>query len=541
MDLRQENSEFTRENFDSLLDQNRDILNQNTRLSKENERLAAEQTQSLEKIVWLQQNLKATEEKLNWLIEQARLNQYRQFSNKSEVGKSLQLELAFDELAKDEAENNGGEVAKESSTETIIYTRNKKSVGRRIDTSKLSREVVVYDLSEAEKSCAKCGQELKQFGEDRSEQLEYIPAQVKVIEHVVPKYKYSCKCCDTVRSASKPDTPLPKSMAGASLITEVIIKKYQHHLPWYRQSQIFAQDGLDIPANTICNWFMQAGEVLEPLRLELKEQLKHTNNLQADETPVKVLKENTKSYMWGYHSLEPNNRFILFEYNESRSGKVASDNLKDYQGILQTDGYAGYNNLRSKGIISIGCWAHCRRHFADVIKISNKAGKAHEVIKWINKLYQIESIAKEQNLDFAKRKELRQKEAPPILDKLKQILTNSSPASKSALGKAINYALNQWEHLIRYIDYGEAEIDNNLIENQIRPFAVGKKNWLFLGNERAAHTASFFYSLIQSCRINNIDPKKYLIYVLKQANRMRRKEVNPKELLPQFIDKNLLV
>jgi transposase len=245
MDLRQENSSFTRENFNIL-------LNQNAQLFAENKHLKL--------------NLETAEKKLNWLTEQIRLSKHRQFSNKSECGKFLQLELAFDELAEGgvdgvedaEAEAEPAE-GLSAGTETITYTRKKKAVGRRIDTSKLSREIIVHDLSESEKSCAKCGKELKRFGEDRSEQLEYIPAQVKVIEHVVPKYKYSCKCCDTVKFAPKPETPLPKSMAGASLITEVIIKKYQHHLPWYRQSQIFAQDGLDIPANTICNWFMQRG------------------------------------------------------------------------------------------------------------------------------------------------------------------------------------------------------------------------------------------------------------------------------------------
>ena len=288
-------------------------------------------------------------------------------------------------------------------------------------------------------------------------------------------------------------------MATPSLIAEVIIKKYEHHLPWYRQSQIFAQDGLDIPANTIGNWFLQSGEVVAPLGIALKDQINNTRVLQADETPVKVLENNIRGYMWGYHSLQPNNRFVLFEYNDSRSGKVASYNLEKYSGILQTDGYSGYNELRSRSnVISIGCWAHCRRYFTDVIKISSSNGKAHEVVKWISKLYQIESTAREQDLSFAARRELRQTQAPPILRKIHELLTNTVPPPKSALGKAISYALNHWEYLTRYLEYGEAEIDNNLMENLIRPFAVGKKNWLFLGNVEAAKTAALFYSLLQA-------------------------------------------
>jgi transposase len=441
MELRQENHSFSHENFVFL-------LNQNTRLFEENKQLVEKTTQ-------LQQNLEAAEKKLEYFIEQIRLSKQRQFGSKSESSGSLQLEFVFDET--DTEEDEAVETEDLSSTETITYTRKKKTVGRKIDTSKLPREVIVHDLSAEEKCCGKCGSQLEKFGEDKSEQLEYIPAQIKVIEHVCSKY--TCRSCEDVKTASKPEMPLQKSMAAPSLIAEVIIKKYEHHLPWYRQSKIFAQDGIDIPANTICNWFLQAGEALEPLSVVLKEQLNHTNILQADETPVKVLQNNIRGYMWGYHSLQPENRFILFEYNDSRSGKVVSDDLKNYQGILQTDGYSGYNNLRSKDdIISIGCWAHCRRYFADVVKISGSAGKAHEVMKWISKLYQIESKAREQGLDFAARKKLRQIQAPPILQKIHELLTKSISMPKGALGKAIAYALNHWEYLVRYVDYGEAEI-----------------------------------------------------------------------------------
>jgi transposase len=514
-----ENHNFTKENFPLLLDLNSKLA---------------------EEIKKLQAKIKSLEDQISWYAEQLQLNKIKKFGKTSEASGQLSLDFSqiFDETIEEESvEEEEEEIL---ATETISYTRKKKSVGRKIDTSKLPREVIVHDLPEDEKHCKNCGNELKKFGEDKSEQLEYIPAQVKVIEHVCPKY--TCRCSETVKSATKPEMPFPKSMATPSLIAEVIIKKYEHHLPWYRQAKIFAQDGLDIPANTICNWFLQAGEVLEPLNLALKKQLDNINIIQADETPVKVLKDNIRGYMWGYHSLQPDNRFILFEYNESRSGKVAADMLKNFQGILQTDGYGGYNNLRSKtGIIGLGCWAHCRRHFADVVKLTNSNGKAHEIIKWIAKLYQIESAAREQGLDFAARQRLRQTQAPPILKEIHERLIKTISPSKSALGKAITYALNHWEYLVKYVDYGEAEIDNNLIENQIRPFAIGKKNWLFIGNERAAKTAAFFYSLSQSCRLNGIDPRKYLIYVLSETGRMRRNEIDPQNLLPQFIDKTLLV
>jgi transposase len=509
--MRYENHSYTPENIALLVEKN-------SILSKENSELKA--------------NLEVTEKKLAWFIEQFKLGKQRQFGRKNESGEYLQLELVFDEEA-------AAEITEEA-TETISYTRKKKTIGRKIDTSKLPREQIIHDLTEEEKHCNQCGGQLEKFGEDRSERLEHIPAQLKVIEYICSKY--TCRCCETVKTAAKPEMPIAKCMATPSLITEVIIKKFEHHLPWYRQAKIFAQEGVDIPANTICNWYLQAGEVLDPLNTGLKKELNNTNVLQTDETPVKVLQDNIKGYMWCYYSCKPENRFILFDYNDSRSGSVVTDNLKDYKGILQTDGYGGYNAMRAKeGVVNLGCWAHCRRKFAEVIKISSSAGKAHEVMKWVNKLYQIEKQAKEQNLSFAERKQLRQNQAPPILEKIYTLVTQSAAPPKSTLGGAITYTLNQWKYLTRYIDYGEAEIDNNLVENQIRPFALGRKNWLFLGNERSAKTAAFFYSLIQTCRMNNIDPRKYLIYVLSQVGNMRREKISSSSLLPQFIDKTLLV
>jgi len=479
----------------------------------------------------LEQELAESQKRNQWFEEQIKLGKQRQFGKKTEAN-LLQLSLLFDGL-----EEIPEEKPNPPKVQTITYNRC-YSQGRRIDTSKLERERVVHDLTTEEKTCKCCGKELEKIGEDISEQLEYIPASVKVIEHVCPKY--TCRLCSTVSMAHKPEVPIAKCLAAASLITEVIISKYDHHLPLYRQAKIFLQDGIDIPANTLGNWIMQAGTLLLPLQKALWQQLDQVNILQADETPVTLLSMKKQGYMWAYHSLVKQNRFILFEYNNSRSGEVVNKRLANYRGYLQSDGYGGYNKIRAKQeVIPIGCWAHCRRHFADVIKICG-SGKAQEAINYIHQLYEIERNAKE--LDFTERRKMRKEQAKPILQDLKLWLeqTEHEVPPQSTIGKAIAYARSQWSYLAAYAEYGEPEIDNNLVENQIRPFAIGRKNWLFIGNEKSANIASLLYSLIQTCKLNDINPRAYLIYVLNQVHKLRRYQIDPVTLLPQFIDKKLL-
>lgn len=475
----------------------------------------------------------ALEKEINWLKEQFKLSQQRNFGRSSENSQTLQMEIIFNE--------DGGitEPTEKEDVEHISYTRRKnKTCGRKLDTSKLPREQQLHDLQADEKICS-CGCQLKKIGEDISEQIERIPEQFKVIEHVRPKY--ACPRCETIKTAPKPECPIPKCMATSGFIADVIIKKYDHHLPLYRQSKILLQAGLDIPDNTLGNWVMGSAEILIPLGEALQQQFEKIRILQADETPVKVLKPDKEGYLWAYHSCEPGNRFIFFEFSLTRSGENVNRRLKDYQGLLQSDGYSGYNGQRKKpGIIHVGCWDHARRKFAEVIKIngSNKTGKAGEMLEIINKLYEIEREVKDKS--FMERKMLRQEKAKSLLELIYSKLKKINAPPQSALGKAVQYALNQWPYLSNYIDYGEAEISNCWIENQIRPFALGRKNWLFVGNELSANKSALLYSLIQTCKLNQINPRHYLMYVLNQVHRMRRKEIDPETLLPQFIDKKIL-
>jgi transposase len=470
---------------------------------------------------------------LEWFKQQFKLASQRQFGKSSEATESMNLSLFDEAMSDDKSDCSDGS----NQSETITYTRKKKSVGRQFDVSKFPKEQKIYDLDESEKTCG-CGLPLEEAGKDTSFQVDYIPETFKVIEHIA--LKYCCRPCDTIKSAKKPESAIPKCMATPCFVAEVITKKYEQHLPLYRQSKIFANQGANIPDNTLGNWVMRAAEALFPLRDASKKQIPHVHMMQADETKIKTIKPNKEGYFWGYHSCDPGNRFILFEYSPSRAALVPNTTLKDFSGILQTDGYSGYNDLRDKSsVINLGCWDHARRKFTDVIKVADKTkqGKASQLLLLINQLYDVERHTKE--WAFPDRKDYRQEKAKPVLDLIYEEALNINAPPKSLLGVAITYLSNQWKFLIKYIDHGESPISNIWIENQIRPFALGRRNWLFSGTPESANKAALLYGTIQSCHLNNINAKAYLQYVLTQAPAMRRGDVDPTSLLPQFIDKSI--
>jgi transposase len=458
------------------------------------------------------------------LEEKIKLLNQKQFGKSSESYKSIDLELVFDDV--DLTESPKEEAPSEKETITVESFKRKKTVG----------EIITHDLSESEKICACCQSPLNYIGDDVSEKIELVPAIVKVVEHITKKY--ACNTCKSAISAKKSDDVIPKCMAGTSLLSEVIISKYQYHTPLYRQSKILLHAGIDIPDNTLGNWVMKLGDALQPLRDAFIELISKTRTLQADETPIKVLSDNKKSYMWAFHSCDPGERFVLYEYDLTRAASVPDRILGEFKGILQTDGYGGYNIQRvNTSIISIGCFAHARRKFTDVIKVTATkiSGKAHQGLSFIDKLYRIERKARDEKLSHVKRHELRQKEALPILSKMKAWLDKSisTVAPKSAIGKAIAYSLNQWSYLEAYTHHGEVEIDNNLVENLIRPFALGRKNWLFVGNERGGAAAGIIYSLIQTCILNGFNTREYFNAILPLLPKVRKGEIAATSLLPQ--------
>jgi transposase len=461
------------------------------------------------------------------LKELLRLQQAGLFGKKSEVSSSLNPPIPS------VVEPTEPQLATVKSHTRIVPPRGK----RQLNTEQLPRYRVTHELSDAQKICECCGNALQPAGQEKSEQLEIIPVQYCVVEHV--RLKYSCRSCQSIVSAPKPLAPLPKALAGASLLTDVVLDKYQYHLPLYRQSKIMQSHGMAISDKTLANWVMAAGEVLLPIYEALWVILK-SRYLQVDETPVKVLETNKKGYVWAYFAPNVGKGLVAFEFSLTREARVANERLKDFKGLLQTDAYKGYDALRQRpDIIGFGCLSHARRKFSEVIKISgDQQGIAAQVIDRLKPLYALEARLREKQASHRTRKHLRQRIARPILKELHTWLSSiqSQVLPKSKLGQAIAYTLKQWPYLIAYLRHGMAEIDTNYVENKIRDIALGRKNWLFIGNHNCGKIHALWYSLIISAVINEINPRVYIHYLLTQVHQLRRGLVDPISLLPDRIN-----
>ena len=451
----------------------------------------------------------ALKQKYSHMLEQFKLAQQRKFSRSSESN-VLQLDLQFDEAEAVPVEA----LPEEENTISITYTRSKPK--RSTLPENLPREVIEYDIEESEKICA-CGCLKQRIGEEVTEQLEVIPAQVKVIAHVRPKW--ACNQCDAgVSIAPMPALFLHKSMAAPGLVAQTIVSKYQDHLPLYRQEKIWERMGITIPRNTASGWIIAASEICMPMRDAIISMLRASNYIQADETPVQVMgelerKNTSTSYMWVYRDARPDKKVILFDYRETRQALWPKEILNGFKGYLQTDGYNGYDWVDSRpDMIHLGCMAHARRPFAELVKLAKTTGKSHQAVAYFQKLYAIEKKARDEKYTPEQRYQLRLDKAAPILlemkDWLEQSLRHAVPQSK--LGNALVYMQQRWQELNNYLLDGILDIDNNGAENQIRPFALGRKNWLFSASPRGAHASALFYSLIATAVANDWNPFDYL-------------------------------
>jgi transposase len=486
--------------------------------NEENQKLRALQQQSEVEIDCLK-------EEVARLKEQLQLAQLRQFGKRTET-------------------NNPPVEPEARQISVCAHTRKggKKSCGRLIDTSQMLRHVVHHDLAERDKICNGCHQSLHFLEKESTEQVEVLPLRLYVVEHI--RYKYGCRTCDTLKMGAKTLSPIPKALAGASLLTEVLVNKYQYHLPLYRPSKILSSFNASIPDNTLGNWVMKLGDGLMKLYEALWQEILSAAYLPLDETPVKVLKPDKKGYLWSYYAPYIGSGVVVFDMSLTRKGEVAEKRLKDFKGLLQTDAYAGYQGLRNQEAIEgLGCLTHARRKFSEVFKI-NKApqGIAAQALERLKPLYALERGMREKNYHFRTRKRLRQKVSWPILKDfyqwLKKIAKTIPP--KSQLGNAISYTVNQWSYLIKYLRHGMAEIDTNCVENLIRDIALGRKNWLFMQPQDSGRIHALFYSLVLTCVLNKVNPRLYLHYRLTKMHDLRMGTINPKDYLPHTIHQDLL-
>jgi transposase len=382
-------------------------------------------------------------------------------------------------------------------------------------------------------TCGQCGNDLVKIGEDVSEQLDVEPARFFVHHHIRPQY--ACRQCETITAAALPASLIDGGLAAPGLHAWVVIQKYLDHLPLYRIEQISTRHGVGIARSTLAEWIGRIGVALQPLADRLAELLKQRRVLHADETPVPQLdpgKGKTKrAYLWAYrsNSLDLGAPIVLFDFQPGRSGRHARDFLSDWQGHLMVDDYGGYKALFAHNIIELACLAHARRKFFD-LHAANQHPVAAEALNRFAQLYQIETTAKTYTVE--ERKQYRQEQSIPKLEAMHAWLLQKrqSTAEGSSLAKAIDYSLKRWTAIMRYAASGNLPIDNNPIENAIRPIAIGKKNWLFAGSERAGKRAAAIQSLLATAKANDIEPLAWLKNTLEKLPTCPNSRID--ELLP---------
>jgi transposase len=450
------------------------------------------------------------------------IEKYRRmiFGRKSEklAGQLEQLEFRLEELETAQAaEEAAAEAAQPASTSTASKRRSRPV--RKPLPEDLPREVVTH--LPAHNCCPDCGAALRQFGEDVSEQLERIPASFKVIRHVRPKF--ACAGCESVVEAPAPARPIDRGLPGPGLLAHVLVSKYGDHLPLYRQSQIYAREGVDLDRSTLAGWVGAASELLAPLVEEIGKHVLAASKIHADDTPVPVLAPGngkTKTgRLWTYVRDDRSAGLktppaVWFAYSEDRKGEHPRRHLKDFKGALQADAYSGFHHLYGDGnIYEVACWAHTRRKFHD-IHVAHASPTATGALARIGALYGIEEQIRGKPAEF--RCSIRQARAKPLLDELRNWMdkTLRSLSAKSETVGAIRYALSHWRALTRYLDDGLLEIDNNSAERALRAVAIGRKNYLFMGADSGGQRAASLYSLIGTAKLNGLDPAFYLRTIL---------------------------
>lgn len=419
----------------------------------------------------------------------------------------------------------------EEDTAIIVAAYPRKKPGRKPLDTGMPRKIIVHDVDEENKICG-CGHDLVKVGEEITERLQIIPEVVYVEQHVRPKY--ACRHCEgsgdeenpVFRIAPTPATMIPGSIATAGLLAFIFVNKFVDHLPFYRQEKRFERIGAHISRQNMSNWSLKVYETLKPLEKLLKKEVKTGSYIQMDETPLQVMGEEekpdtSKSYMWLARGGPPETPIVYYNYQKTRKAQFVKDFIEDYNGFLQSDGYKGYESALkgNKDIIHVGCLAHARREFFNAVKTSKKAGSANIAIKKIANIYHKESELKDLELEEYEFLKRRKTEIRPLLDDFKEWLDDKSqkvrPASDT--GKAIRYTLGQWNKIIKYLDCAGLTPDNNAAERSIKPFVVGRKNWLFSGSPTGANASALLFSLIETAKANGLNPYGYLKWIFEET------------------------
>ncbi len=492
---------------------------------------AMETTLPADEIALLKATLAEREERIQWLeSEMAKLKQMV-FGPRSERLQTLsedgQLPL-WGEVPEDAPSASPVEF------KAVAKSPAKGTPRRAALPGHLPREVVVLPLSAEERACPECGGERAVIGYETSERLDYVPASLKVVE--TRREKCACaKCRGQLATASAPAQVIEQGIPLPGLLAHVLAAKFAYHLPLYRIEQAFAHQGVPIARATLCDWVLGCGAALKPLAERMMALLKRQAVIFSDDTTVQAQSpgKTRETRFWVYTGHSP--PIVVYDHTETRAGKHPKARLEGYAGYLQADAYAGYDQVFADGaIIEVACWAHARRKFFEIAKQAENGKRisAHDALDFIGGLYAIEHEAKDLGLDAEGIQKLRQEKAVPVLCQFKGWLEERlrGLAPKTPTAKAIGYALKNWRALERYTEDGRLEIDNNRAERAIRPLAIGRKNWIFLGSSKGGQAAATVFSLVQTCKELGLNPEAYLKDVLTRLPSTKQKDID--DLLP---------
>lgn len=478
--------------------------------------------------------------RVNWFEEQFRLSRHRQFGASSEQVSSDQINLF------NEAEAVAKPETPEPTVEEISYKRKKRSGHREEQLKDLPVEIIEYRLPDSEQICPCCNGQLHEMSTEVRQEVKIIPEQAVVVKHV--RYVYGCRHCEKseiatpIQTAPMPGPVLPGSLASPSSMAHIMNGKFVEGLPLYRQEQQWARLGVEISRQTMANWMIQGSKRwLRPLYERMREHLLKKDILHADETTLQVLHEdgrsaNSASYMWLYRTGRDGPPIILYDYQTTRAGKHPARFLKEFQGYLHVDGYAGYDGIPNTTLV--GCWAHARRKFVEALKAMPANGQsvpsvAQEGLNYCNKLFAVEQGL--HDVTPEERYQGRLEKSRPILDDFLTWLKYQTPRvlPKGALGQAIKYCRNQWDKLECFMKDGRLELDNNRSERSIKPFVIGRKNWLFANTAKGAEASATIYSIVETAKENGLIPFAYLQFIFEKLPNIDLDDKNAlDELLP---------